>query len=274
MAARKNPKADKALELYKSGMKMVDIATKLQVPDGTVRRWKNTYKWDAERSDDKNERSASKRTSPPKGVKDGTEETLQNEDLTPRQQLFCVYYARTFNAAQSYQKAYGCSYDTAMTNGCRILGNAKVKAEIDRLKEIKRQQIVADAEDIVELQMRIAFADMGNYVSFGRNGVQLNDSQKTDTQLVREVKQGKAGVSIKLADQQKAIEWLSKYFILHPDDKYKAEYDRKRAELDNNTADAIIQNMQTIVDILGHPADNRVIDDFEEGKDEPSGPAE
>lgn len=271
MAAKKNPKADKALELYKGGMKMVDIAAQLQVPDGTVRRWKNTYKWDGERSGTKSERSGTKRMPKQKRAEDGTEETFQNEELTPRQQLFCVYYSRTFNAAQSYQKAYECSYDTAMTNGCRLLGNAKVRAEIDRLKEIKRQQIVADADDIVELQMRIAFADMGDYVRFGSGGVQLNDSKSTDTQLVREVKQGKAGVSLKLADQQKAIEWLSKYFIMHPDDKYKAEYDRKRAELDNNTADIIIQNMQTIADILQHPSDNRTIDDFEGGKNEPTG---
>jgi len=52
-----------------------------------------------------------------------------------------------------------------------LLTNDKVRAEIKRLKEIKRQQIVADADDIVELQMRIAFADIGNYVSFGQKEV-------------------------------------------------------------------------------------------------------
>lgn len=51
MAARKNPLADKAYELYKSGMKLVDIADQLGKPEGTIRRWKNTYDWDNERSD-------------------------------------------------------------------------------------------------------------------------------------------------------------------------------------------------------------------------------
>lgn len=51
MAARKNPLADKAYELYKSGMKLVDIADQLGKPEGTIRRWKNTYDWDTERSD-------------------------------------------------------------------------------------------------------------------------------------------------------------------------------------------------------------------------------
>ncbi len=51
MAARKNPLADKAYELYKGGMKLVDIADQLGKPEGTIRRWKNTYDWDNERSD-------------------------------------------------------------------------------------------------------------------------------------------------------------------------------------------------------------------------------
>lgn len=51
MANRKNPKADEAKALYLQGMKLIDIASKLDVPPGTVRRWKSTYKWDGERSD-------------------------------------------------------------------------------------------------------------------------------------------------------------------------------------------------------------------------------
>lgn len=31
-------------------MKLVEIASQLNVPDGTVRRWKLNYKWDNERS--------------------------------------------------------------------------------------------------------------------------------------------------------------------------------------------------------------------------------
>ena len=78
--------------------------------------------------------------------------------------------------------------------------------------------------------MRIACADMGDYVLFGRTGVILQESKLTDTQLIQEVKEGKSGISIKLADRQKAIDWLTKYFLMHPESKYKAEYERRRAE--------------------------------------------
>lgn len=230
MAAKKNPLSEKAYEMYKQGMKLVDIAAELDVPPGTVRRWKSTHGWDSERSELKSERSDKKRAEKKLVIDDGTRETLQNDKLTTEQQIFCIYYSRTFNATQSYLKAYGCSYETAMVNGPRLLGNARVKEEIERLKEIKRQQIVAGSEDIVELQMRIAFGDIGNYVTFGRKMVLLNESDSVDTQIIQEVKEGQNGVSVKLADKQKAIDWLTKYFLMHPESKYRAEYEKRKAE--------------------------------------------
>lgn len=282
MAAR-NPLIDKAYEMYKSGMKLVNIADQLGCSAATIRTWKNRYKWDdngSETFQKKMKRNVSaKKKKAVIPVDDGTKETLQNDDLTPEQQMFCIYYSRTFNATQSYLNAFGCSYETAMVNGCLLLRNTKVRAEIERLKEIKRQQIVAGADDIVELQMRIAFADIGNYVSFGQKEVtdietdetymisvvDLKESKNTDTQLIQEVKRGKDGVSMKLADKQKAIDWLSKYFLVHPDDKYKAEFDKKRAEVSDNSGEKILQNMQMIADILQHPVANRSISDLEEG---------
>lgn len=274
---------EKAEQDYMAGMKYKDIAEKYGTTINTVKSWKKRYAWSrgegahkAEKVCTQKSKGAPKKEAP---IDDGTKATLQNDDLTPEQQMFCIYYSRTFNAAQSYQKAYGCSYESAIANGSRLLTNDKVRAEIKRLKEIKRQQIVADADDIVELQMRIAFADIGNYVSFGQKEVtdietdetymvsvvDLKESKNTDTQLIQEVKRGKDGVSVKLADKQKAIDWLSKYFLVHPDDKYKAEFDKKRAEVSDNSGAQILQNMQTIADILQHPVANRSISDLEEG---------
>lgn len=299
MAAKKNPLSDKAYQMYKQGMKLVDIAEQLGCSPATVRTWKNRHKWDEDESETFQKKNETKRNVSTKNTKsemfvdDGTRETLQNDDLTAEQQMFCIYYSRTFNAAQSYQKAYGCSYQTAMVEGCKSLRKPKVRAEIERLKEIKRQQIVTGTEDVVELQMRIAFADIGNYMSFGRENVQvmgafgpvkdpdtkqyltkevntvrLSDSNNVDTQIIQEVKQGKDGVSIKLADKQKAFDWLTKYFLMHPESKYRAEYERKRAEVKDNTGEEILKNMQTIADILKNPVANRAIEDFEEKANE------
>ena len=254
---------------YMSGMKYKDIAAKYGVTLNTVKSWKQRYAWDKKGVHTKKENeekvctqkkdaSAKKKT-----LDDGTRETFENKELTPEQQLFCIYYIRSFNATQSYLNAYKCSYNVANCEGYKMLLRPAVKAEIDRLKDIKRQHIVASEEDIVELQMRIAFSDIGNYAGFNKNYVTLKQSSETDTQLIKKIKEGPTGVSIEIEDRQKAINWLTKHFLMHPEDKYRAEFDRKRAEVGDNTADEILQNMKTISDIISNPSRNREIGDFE-----------
>ncbi len=247
MAAKKNPLADKAYELYKNGTKLVDIADQLGKPEGTIRRWKNTYDWDSERSDSKaneSERSEKKKRTVQIVADEGTKETLENADLTAEQQMFCIYYSKSFNATQSYQKAYGCKYQTAMVNGCKLLRITKIKKEIERLKEIKRQQILVGEEDIVELQMRIAFGDIGDVVEFGTREVDTGESTETinylqarpsgcvDTQLIRSITEGRSGLNVIMKDEQKAIDWLTKFFEMNPDDKHRKEFDKRKLELD------------------------------------------
>lgn len=241
---------EKAEQDYMAGMKYKDIAEKYGTTINTVKSWKKRYAWSREEGAHKTEKvctqkskGAHKAVAP---IDDGTKETLKNEELTPEQQMFCIYYSRTFNAAQSYQKAYGCSYENAMVEGSKSLRKPKVRAEIERLKEIKRQQIVAGTDDIVELQMRIAFADIGNYMSFGQKEIEdpetgieymvstvdLKESKNTDTQIIQEVKRGKDGASIKLADRQKAIDWLTMFFEINPTDKHRKEFDKHKLNLE------------------------------------------
>ncbi|MBQ9549484.1 MAG: hypothetical protein IJU87_01600 [Lachnospiraceae bacterium] len=46
MGRPRSPDSIEAEKLFHEGMKMVDIAKKLKVPEGTVRRWKHTQGWD------------------------------------------------------------------------------------------------------------------------------------------------------------------------------------------------------------------------------------
>ena len=58
LARSPNEKAKRARELYKEGMKLVEIASQLDVPAGTVRRWKSTYNWDDERKSERSEKKS------------------------------------------------------------------------------------------------------------------------------------------------------------------------------------------------------------------------
>jgi uncharacterized protein YjcR len=57
MARAPDSRITQAKAMYLQGMKLVEIASQLKLPEGTVRRWKSTYKWDSERSDKNSERS-------------------------------------------------------------------------------------------------------------------------------------------------------------------------------------------------------------------------
>lgn len=46
MPKQRSPDSYRAEELYKSGMKLVEIASQLNVSEGTVRSWKNRYHFD------------------------------------------------------------------------------------------------------------------------------------------------------------------------------------------------------------------------------------
>ncbi|MBS6195470.1 MAG: terminase [Clostridiales bacterium] len=65
MARAPDPRIKQAKAMYLQGMKLVEIASQLNLPEGTVRRWKSTHKWESERSDKNNERSVKKRGGQP-----------------------------------------------------------------------------------------------------------------------------------------------------------------------------------------------------------------
>ena len=51
MARAPDERVGRAKELFDQGMKLIDIAKQLDLPAGTVRRWKSTYRWGSERSE-------------------------------------------------------------------------------------------------------------------------------------------------------------------------------------------------------------------------------
>ena len=224
-------KVKEAEKLFKKGMKLVEIASQLNLPPGTVRRWKSTYEWDSERSDKKSERSDKRLNKKRTKVADEVKDVMDNAELTDKQRLFCIYYIRCFNATKSYQKAYACSYNNAMVEGSKLLRNPKVKKEIMRLKQDRLNREFFSEEDVFQKYMDIAFADITDYVEFGNeqmevtldNGetkeitvshVNIRNSNEVDGTLISEVSKGKDGVKVKLADRMTALRWLSEHMDL------------------------------------------------------------
>ena len=61
MARAPDPRIEQAKAMYLKGRKLIDIAKDLDLPEGTVRRWKSTHKWESERSDRNSERSVKRK---------------------------------------------------------------------------------------------------------------------------------------------------------------------------------------------------------------------
>lgn len=230
MPKAKDARADKAFEMYKQGLKLIEIANQLGIAEGTVRSWKNRYKWDdggnaTLRKKEKKERNVAKENKQAKRVKKEpvaheVEAVIQNTDLTDKQQLFCIYYIRCFNATKAYQKAYNVDYATAASIGYRMLENDGVKKEILRLKQDRLNREFLSESDIFQKYMDIAFADMMDFVDI--HGGIVSVRHEIDGSIVSEVSNTQSGIKIKLADRMKALQWLSDHMDLATD-KQRAE---------------------------------------------------
>lgn len=230
MPKAKDARADKAFEMYKQGLKLIEIANQLGIAEGTVRSWKNRYKWDdggnaTLRKKEKKECNVAKENKRAKRAKKEpvaheVEAVIQNTDLTDKQQLFCIYYIRCFNVTKAYQKAYGCDYRTAQSNGYQLLTNTYIRDEIMRLKQERLNREFLSESDIFQKYMDIAFADMTDFVDI--HGGFVSVRQEIDGTIVSEVSNTQSGIKIKLADRMKALQWLTDHMDLATE-KQRAE---------------------------------------------------
>ena len=176
-------------------------------------------------------------------------ETLNNEELTEKQRLFFFFFVRWFNATKAYRKAYSCDYFTAAANGPRLLGNARIKEEIQRIKDAKIKQTMYSTEDYFQKMIDIAYSDVTDYLSFGQeeaqdkngntfmmNVINLKESCDVDGTLIQEVKQGKDGIAVKLVSKEFALKWLDKHYS-EATDLQKAQIEQLRAQTDKLKAD-------------------------------------
>lgn len=225
-----NELALKARALFNQGMSLADIAKELNRPPGTIRRWKHDYGWGGERSGKK----ANVRKDKKEAVAEAVEQVLSNTDLNDKQQLFCVFCAMGDNATIAYQKAYECSYQTAMVNASRLLRKAKVQEEVKQLKKERFESQLFGEQDIFQWYLDVALASVTDYVAFGRekvqamgafgpikdketgepvmkeiNYVKFKESLQVNGHVIKKVKMGKDGASIELYDAMEAMDWLS-----------------------------------------------------------------
>lgn len=245
---------------YMSGMKYKDIAEKYGVTINTVKSWKMRYGWNKKVCTQNTKKCAHKKrveSKKEKAIAEAVDQVIDNPDLTDKQRLFCLYYVRCFNATKAYQKAFQVDYATACGNASNLLKSIEIKNEILRLKQNRLNREMLDESDIFQKYMDIAFSDITDYVTFGQeevpvmamygpveikdeetgkkvpltkriNVVKFRESNEVDGTLIAEVKQGRDGASIKLADRMKALDWLAEHMDMATEEQ-RAKIDQMRA---------------------------------------------
>lgn len=116
-------------------------------------------------------------------------------------------------------------------------------------------ELFISGRDVLELYIRIAFADITDYIGFGHyddgdkksSYVYLKDCDQVDGQLIEEVSVNSGGGKIKLLDKSKALEKLEKFFDLFGIDAWKRFVDEQRLSVRENGANRVINVITGIV---------------------------
>ncbi len=265
MPRKRSPKRDLAHRLWlDSGKtkKLKDIAAELGVSESQIRKWKNQDEWNGNVTNQA-KGNVTKPNPTEKTKKQETaeqvEQVLGNQELNDKQRLFCLYYAKSFNATRAYLKAYpGCGYNTATVKSCQLMKDERIRKEIFQLKQAKMNKAMLETEDVFQKYIDIAFSDIADFVEFGReevqvmgafgpiekldeetgervpvtktiNSVRFRESSEVDGSLISEVSQGKDGAKIKLLDKMKALDWLTAHMDLATEEQ-RAKVEKLKAE--------------------------------------------
>lgn len=184
-----------------------------KVPQSYVRKWIKEENWDQYVKEDPEDKiKLSEKT------KQFIESAAEKYGLSEQEEIFCYHFYKSKNATQAALKAgYGSHY--AYNAAYHILQKNNVKEFMKELQTHACEELFVSTIDILRMWAKIAFADMTDYVSVSGAGVMLKNSSTVDGQIITEVKEGKDGVTIKLADKMKALDRLSSYLKVLPGDK-------------------------------------------------------
>ncbi|MGL5126162.1 MAG: terminase small subunit [Fusobacteriaceae bacterium] len=284
MARVKDPKRELAFKLWRENTSTTnrEIAKVLEVDEKKIATWKIRDEW-KERlgipnvavkkkqcSTTKNEsvvlqkdvvlQKKEKETDGNKDkiLKEIYEEILNDDVLTEKQRMFCVYYMRSFNAVQSALKA-GYNKNFARSHSYTILANEKIKKYLSELKKSYEHDDYMTTKALLERHKKIAFSDYKEFVNVDGELANLSD---VDGTLIKKVTVKRSvsdtgnsySSTIELEDRAKSLDFLNKFYGIDP--TFQLAKERMQLDKSKNTPntekekDAIstLEQLQEILD--------------------------
>jgi len=149
-------------------------------------------------------------------------------ELTDQQQLFVDEYLIDINGTQAAIRA-GYAPKNADVKASKLLRIAKVRAAVDKALAERSKRTGVNQDRVIQELAKIAFADMGTFVSWDKNGITLTKSDtlsRDDTAAVSEISEveidnggfTKKSTKIKLHSKESALEKLGKHLGMFKDE--------------------------------------------------------
>lgn len=83
---------------------------------------------------------------------------MQDKGLTPKQEKFCREFIKCGNASEAYRKAYNAENmkpESINRKASELLDNVKITARVQELDKEKKNEAIADAQEIQETLTRL-----------------------------------------------------------------------------------------------------------------------
>jgi len=155
--------------------------------------------------------------------------TVSENQLTSKQEKFCLEYLKGVSASDAYRAAYDCAEmkpESINREAFEVLNNPKIAARLKDLNESAVSAAVMTRQEALERLSNVARTDLADLVEFGTYEVGTEDGQpviqatwkikdsvlqdKTKMALISELSAGRDGIKIKTHSPLQAIQQLAK----------------------------------------------------------------
>jgi len=140
--------------------------------------------------------------------------------LTEKEKLFVKYYLLSFNGTQAAIKA-GYSRKTAGVIASQNLTKLNIQREVKRGVKRIVDKIDLNQDVVLAELMKIAFADIRDYIKIGPKGIKIKDLEDVDTKAISSagmrVTKKSLNVDFKMHNKEKALELLGRYLGMFVD---------------------------------------------------------
>lgn len=250
MPRKADVRVEQAHEMYQQGAKLVEIANQLGLPEGTIRSWENRQKWDCNVANGKKRNVAKRKRGgqPGNHNAEGAGAPLKNHNAE-KHGLFRKYLPEeTFSIiAEMPVNPLDVLWDQIQIAYAAIIRAQQIMYVRDQTD--KTREMVSDSAGGESWKTQQAWDKQADFLkSQARAQSELRSMIKQYDEMLHK--------NWELAtDEQKArIEQIR---------SQTAVQDEKRNR-GSDAAAAIVENMQTLAEILKSPQPNRNIEDYED----------